>query len=140
MDLRKVKKLISLFEESHLLELEIESEGENIRMSRRADPSETLAPMAAYPATAEPQPTPAEDDPGEPVVSPIVGTYYARPNPNAPPFTAVGDTVKTGDTLCIVEAMKVMNQIKAERAGRIIAIKVEDQQPVEFGQVLMLME
>ena len=151
MDIRKVKKLIELLEESGLAEIEIQEGEEAVRISRypsgepaqySAGPVIREAPMApdagplASPATTT---TPAPDAPdGTKVVSPMVGTYYEAPSPNAEPFVSVGDKVEVGDILCIIEAMKMMNQIEADVAGRISAIQVENGDPVEFGQILFV--
>jgi len=148
MDIRKVKKLIELLEESGIDELEIKEGEESVRISRH---SKTPAaqqyfapqPMAAAPVAA-PAPVaaaaPAADAApvlkGTVVRSPMVGTFYRKPSPTSPNFAEVGQSVKKGDTLCIVEAMKMMNHIEAEIGGVIDAILVEDGQPVEFDQPL----
>ncbi|AUF94731.1 acetyl-CoA carboxylase biotin carboxyl carrier protein [Pseudomonas sp. BIGb0278] len=148
MDIRKVKKLIELLEESGIDELEIKEGEESVRISRH---SKTPAaqqyfapqPMAAAPAAA-PAPVaaaaPAADAApvlkGTVVRSPMVGTFYRKPSPTSPNFAEVGQSIKKGDTLCIVEAMKMMNHIEAEIGGVIDAILVEDGQPVEFDQPL----
>ncbi len=147
MDIRKVKKLIELLEESGIAELEIQEGEESVRIRRYPSaeqvqyapaPAQIVrdAPMAPNPGPAA---APAPEGPdGVKVVSPMVGTYYEAPSPNAEPFVKVGDEVEVGDTLCIIEAMKMMNQIEAEVAGRISAIQVESGDPVEFGQVLFV--
>jgi len=149
MDIRKVKKLIELLEESGIAEIEIKEGEEAIRISRHpagvpAQYAPTPAPAAAIheippaapPAGAAPQ---IPDVPeGNKIVSPMVGTYYAASSPNAEPFVKVGDEVNVGDTLCIIEAMKMMNQIESDVAGRISAIQVENGDPVEFGEVLFI--
>jgi len=147
MDIRKVKKLIELLEESGIDELEIKEGEESVRISRH---SKTPAaqqyfapqPMAAAPVAA-PAPVaaaPAADAApvlkGTVVRSPMVGTFYRKPSPTSPNFAEVGQSIKKGDTLCIVEAMKMMNHIEAEIGGVIDAILVEDGQPVEFDQPL----
>ena len=143
MDLRKVKSLIQLIEESGVEEIEITEDGESVRISRRAaQPAPVAVPAApapAPPAAAEPAPPaePAVPD-GHAVTSPMVGTFYAAPTPGAKPFVAVGDRVAEGDTLCIVEAMKMLNQIEADRAGAIRAVLVENATPVEYGQALFI--
>lgn len=143
MDIRKVKKLIELVEESGIDELEIREGEESVRISRRsshpAAPAVVQAPVP-QPAVA-PAPPAGESRPpvkaaGYQVVSPMVGTFYSAPSPQSKPFVSVGDTVKVGDILCIVEAMKMMNQITAEKAGRLEAILVENGSPVEYDQPL----
>ncbi len=145
MDIRKVKKLIELLEESNIAELEIKEGEESVRISRMS----TVAPPRTYVSapTAAPMPVPSEPAATEPkapptikghiVRSPMVGTFYRAPSPGATPFVEPGQQVKTGDVLCIVEAMKMMNQIEADRAGVIGAFAVEDGQPLEFDQPLL---
>jgi len=145
MDIRKVKKLIELLEESDINEIEIKEGEESVRISR--GPSTvvaTAAPVAAAPApvaaAAAPVMAPVAAAPAvdaNAVLSPMVGTFYRSPSPTAPKFVEVGQTVKVGDPICIVEAMKMMNQIEADRAGVVQAILVEDGQPVEFDQPLV---
>ncbi|MDH5190029.1 MAG: acetyl-CoA carboxylase biotin carboxyl carrier protein [Gammaproteobacteria bacterium] len=151
MDIRKVKKLIELLEESGIAEIEIKEGEESVRISRQ---SLTVAPqqfaMAAAPAPASaPAPAaapaetaePASDIPaGHQVTSPMVGTFYRAPSPGAKEFVNVGQQVNIGDTLCIVEAMKMLNQIEADKSGKIAAILVENGQPVEFGQAMFVIE
>ena len=153
MDIRKIKKLIELLEESDIGELEIKEGEESVRISRgthganMAQPIYAPAPVAAAaPAPAAP-PAPAavteaaEAAPasvnGHVVKSPMVGTFYSAPSPGSPAFVKVGQHVKQGDVVCIVEAMKMMNQIEADKAGVIEAVLVEDGQPVEFDQPLV---
>ena len=150
IDLRQVKKLIELVEESDIDELEIHEAEESVRIRRRSPPpvQAPLAQIYAPPATAAPAllpaspVAPAADDPeaGQTVKSPMVGTYYQSPSPSAKPFVAIGQRVEVGDTLCIIEAMKILNQIEADRAGVIKSIMVEDAQPVEFDQPLFVLE
>ena len=148
MDIRKVKKLIELLEESGIDELEIKEGEESVRISRNsktpagaqyfAAPAPMAAPVAA-PAPAAAAPAAEAAAPalkGTVVRSPMVGTFYRKPSPTSPNFAEVGQSVKKGDTLCIVEAMKMMNHIEAEIGGVIDAILVEDGQPVEFDQPL----
>lgn len=153
MDIRKVKKLIELLEESAISEIEIKEGEESVRISRAnsapvyappvAPPVAAAAPAALAPAPAVAAP-PAED--AAPVVdgtvikSPMVGTYYASPAPGAPEFVKVGQSIKQGDTICIVEAMKILNQIESEVTGVVKKVLVEDGQPVEFGEPLMIVE
>ena len=146
MDIRKIKKLIELLEESGIEELEIQEGEESVRISRgsrHAAPAYAPQPAAPAPAPAAPAPAPAaaapaqDDTPsGHLVRSPMVGTFYRPPSPGAASFVEVGQKVKAGDVLCIVEAMKMMNQIEADKSGTIDAILVEDGEPVEFDQPL----
>ena len=154
MDIRKVKKLIELVEESGIAELEINEGEESVRISRygsgavQAPAPVNYAPAAAPApvANAAPAaPAPSEEDDsdlpsGHIVKSPMVGTYYNAPSPSAKPFVNVGDSVAIGDTICIVEAMKILNQIEAEVTGTVKAVLVENTQPVEYGQPLMIIE
>lgn len=150
MDVRKLAKLIQLMEESSLDEMRIQDENEKVVLRRNVQTQTVVqaAPVqqaAQAPAPQAPAPAPAgkpaaEPEPeaeGEAVTSPLVGTYYEAPSPGAPPYVKVGQRVRTGDNLCIVEAMKVMNNIKAQRDGVILSIEASNSQPVEFGQVLM---
>ncbi len=143
MDIRKVKKLIELLEESDINEIEIKEGEESVRISRGAAPVMTaMAPAqmsaapAAAPVAAAPAPVAAPVATNA-ILSPMVGTFYRSPSPSAPKFVQVGQSVKIGDVICIVEAMKMMNQIEADRAGVVEAILVEDGQPVEFDQPLI---
>jgi len=152
MDIRKVKKLIELLEESGIAEIEISEGEESVRISRHPQglvPQVTLTPpaVAAPPAPVANAEPPAESsDPGaglpsgHRVEAPMVGTFYASPNPGAKPFVEVGSAVNTGDTLCIIEAMKMMNPVEAEVAGRIVGVLAENGSPVEYGQVLFIIE
>lgn len=152
MDIRKIKKLIDLLENSQLAEIEIKEGEEAIRISRAsavatAAPAPTmLAPVPqAAPTAQEPASAPAEETasaipPGHAVTSPMVGTYYASPSPDAKPFVEVGSKVKVGDTLCIIEAMKIFNGIEADKAGTVIAMLKENGEPTEFGEVLFVIE
>ncbi|MBF8802029.1 acetyl-CoA carboxylase biotin carboxyl carrier protein [Pseudomonas asiatica] len=146
MDIRKVKKLIELLEESGIDELEIKEGEESVRISRHSKTPAAQqyfapAPVAAAPVAAAAAPA-AEAAAAAPALkgtvirSPMVGTFYRKPSPTSPNFAEVGQTVKKGDTLCIVEAMKMMNHIEADVGGVIDAILVEDGQPVEFDQPL----
>jgi acetyl-CoA carboxylase biotin carboxyl carrier protein len=147
MDIRKVKKLIELLEESGVAEIEIKEGEESVRISRATQgmvmsAPAVAAPMAAAPA-ASPAPQPAaepEEPSGHMVRAPMVGTFYRAPSPNAKPFVEEGQSVKTGDTLCIIEAMKLLNQIEADKSGTIKAILVENGQPVEYNQPLFIIE
>jgi acetyl-CoA carboxylase biotin carboxyl carrier protein len=142
MDIRKVKKLIELLEESNIDEIEIKEGEESVRISRNAAQALVAPAPAAYapppPAAPAPEPAPAAAPAtsGHVVKSPMVGTFYRAPSPTSPSFAEVGQTVKVGDVICIVEAMKMMNQIEADKAGTIEAILVENGEPVEFDQPL----
>ncbi len=149
MDIRKIKKLIELLEESGLAEIEITEGEESVRIARathgppadtRAAPSPLPAPAApaAQPAAA-PVATPAARDENL-VTAPMVGTFYASPAPGARPFVEVGKEVHVGQVLCIIEAMKMMNQIESERAGKVVAVLAKNGEPVEFGQPLFAIE
>ncbi len=153
MDIRKVKKLIELLEESGIAEIEISEGEESVRISRYGGnaPAAThaTAPTATVAATptAAPQPTAAAPAPGHQeipaghqVKAPMVGTFYRSSSPGAKPFVDVGSVVKEGDTLCIIEAMKMMNQIEADKAGTVKAILANNGDPVEFGQPLIIIE
>jgi acetyl-CoA carboxylase biotin carboxyl carrier protein len=159
MDIRKVKKLIELLEESGIAELEISEGEESVRISRYppggavqhfAVAAPAAAPVAAAPALAAPPAAArpaaaqaaaaAEEIPGHKVVSPMVGTYYESPAPGAEAFVKVGSEVKVGDTLCIIEAMKMMNQIEADKAGKIVAMLATNGEPVEYGQTLFVIQ
>ncbi len=151
MDIRKIKKLIELVEESGIAELEISEGEESVRISRHGAPAPSpvhyaAAPVAApAPAAAPVAEAPAADAPaaapaGHQVLSPMVGTFYRSPSPDAKAFVEVGQKVNAGDTLCIVEAMKMMNQIEADKSGVVTAILAEDGHPVEFDQPLVVIE
>jgi acetyl-CoA carboxylase biotin carboxyl carrier protein len=149
MDIRKVKKLIELLEESGIAEIEIHEGEESVRISRyapNAAPQVMLqAPMqAAAPAAPVASATAAAEEPAAPsghaVSSPMVGTFYRAPSPGAKSFVEVGQHVNVGDTLCIIEAMKMLNQIESDKAGVVKAILVENAEPVEFGQALFIIE
>lgn len=148
MDLRKLKKLIDLVEESGIAELEVTEGEEKVRITRMttAPAVYTAAPITApvaAPAIAShdtpAETTPARDDKNT-VKSPMVGTFYRSSSPTAAPFVEVGQSVKEGDTLCIIEAMKLMNEIETDRSGVIKAILVENAQPVEYGEALFIIE
>lgn len=146
MDIRKIKKLIEMLEESNLGELEIKEGEESVRIARNPSgiqyaPAPTYAPMpvaapAPAPVATAAVATPAPSS-GHIVKSPMVGTFYRSPSPGTPAFIEVGKQVKVGDVICIIEAMKMMNQIQADKAGVIEAILVEDGGPVEFDQALV---
>jgi acetyl-CoA carboxylase biotin carboxyl carrier protein len=144
MDLRKIKKLIDLLEESNLAELEIKEGEEVVRLSRVPKGSVTVAPApmhAPAPVAAAPAPAPAAANnlpAGHVVKAPMVGTFYASSTPGAPAFVKVGQQVKAGETLGIIEAMKMFNQIEADVAGTVQAILVDNGQPVEFDQPMFV--
>ncbi len=149
MDIRKVKKLIELLEESGIAEIEIHEGEESVRISRNAVAAAVApapvaaAPIAAAPVAATPvaEATPAEEViEGHVLTSPMVGSFYRAPSPGAAAFVDVGSKVNVGDTLCIIEAMKLLNQIEADKAGTIKAILVENGQPVEYNQPLFIIE
>ncbi len=149
MDIRKVKKLIELLEESGIAEIEIKEGEDSVRISRYPQggiaPAAAVSPapvalLAAAPITEEP-PTEEPAGPiGHTVTSPMVGTFYGAPAPGAKSFVEIGSQVQAGDTLCIIEAMKMMNQIESDTAGKITAILVENGEPIEFGQPLFIIE
>jgi acetyl-CoA carboxylase biotin carboxyl carrier protein len=156
MDIRKVKKLIELLEESGIAEIEIKEGEESVRISRQSTaPVHTIAapmyaPPPAMPAAAPVPPSgtrgpaalsavPAHA-PDKVVTAPMVGTFYSAPAPGAKAFVEIGSEVKPGDVLCIIEAMKMMNQIESDKAGRVVSILVKNGDPVEFGQSLFVIE
>ena len=151
MDIRKIKKLIELVEESGISELEISEGEESVRISRAAPAASFPVMQQAYAApvqqpalsaavAAEAAPAAAAEISGHIVRSPMVGTFYRTPSPDAKAFIEVGQKVNVGDTLCIVEAMKMMNQIEADKSGTVKAILVESGQPVEFDEPLVVIE
>jgi len=153
MDIRKIKKLIELLDESGVAEIEIKEGEESVRISRQQNvvaapaPVAMAAPVAPAPVPAAAAPVAAAETPaaeaevtGHQITSPMVGTFYRSASPGAAVFTDVGQNVSEGDTLCIIEAMKILNQIEADKSGKIKAILVENGQPVEFGQPLFIIE
>ena len=150
MDIRKVKKLIELLEESGISELEISEGEESVRISRHprmamqapmamASPMLQAAPIApAMPATSAGEHKPRNDE--HTVTSPMVGTYYSAASPGAKAFVEIGTEIKVGQILCIIEAMKMMNQIESDKAGRVTAMLAKNGEPVEFGQPLFIIE
>jgi acetyl-CoA carboxylase biotin carboxyl carrier protein len=155
MDIRKIKKLIELLEESGIAEIEIKEGEEALRISRMSTGTAVtqlpgvaalpLAPPLPVPAKAAPTaaeaPVPAKAKANEHVITaPMVGTFYGAPSPGAKPFVEIGDEIKVGQVLCIIEAMKMMNQIEADRAGRVTSIMARNGDPVEFGQPLFVVE
>ncbi len=150
MDIRKVKKLIELIEESDIAEIEIDEGDESIRISRGSTaPIQPIVISQAAAAPIAPTLSPADSSsdakaavsaPDEHTVnSPMVGTFYEAPAPGQKPFVEVGQSVQVGDTLCIIEAMKMLNQIEADKAGTVTAVLAENAQPVEYGQALFVL-
>ena len=156
MDIRKVKKLIELLDESGIAEIEITEGEESVRISRYpAGAPVAAAPVAAPVAAPAPAPAPsapaaagapaeapaeAKEEDGFEVTAPMVGTFYAASSPGAAPYVQVGDRVNEGDTLCIIEAMKMMNQIEADVSGVVKSIRIQNGEPVEYGQVLFVID
>ena len=152
MDIRKVKKLIELLEESGIAEIEITEGEESVRISRYpnanhvaaaqhalpAAPMQMAAPAAGAPAAAVPAAEVPQEPSGHKVAAPMVGTFYRAASPEAEPFVKIGDTIQAGDTLCIIEAMKMMNQIEADVSGKVLSVEVESGEPIEFGQTLFV--
>jgi acetyl-CoA carboxylase biotin carboxyl carrier protein len=156
MDIRKVKKLIELLEESGVSEIEIKEGEESVRISRH--PTGVVHAFSAPPAYAAPPPAAATvapagaaggppaapaaaaHSPDSAVTAPMVGTFYSAPAPGAKPFVEIGSEVKPGDVLCIIEAMKMMNQIESDKAGRVVSVLAKNGDPVEFGQTLFIIE
>src|SRR5882724_7286794 len=146
MDLRKLKKLIDLVQESGIAELEITEGEEKVKIVKGGAGAMAAAPAAPMPArpaasaaTAGPAAEPAAAQEGHVVKAPMVGTFYRSPSPDAKAFVEVGQAVKAGDTICIIEAMKLMNEIEADDSGSVKAILVENGQPVEYGQPLFIL-
>jgi acetyl-CoA carboxylase biotin carboxyl carrier protein len=153
MDLRKLKKLIDLVQESGIAELEVTEGEEKVRIVRGGGPGEivvaaqpqfAIAPPAAVQSAASPASAPAAAEPAAPaghiVKSPMVGTFYRAPSPGAKPFVEIGDTVKAGQTICIIEAMKLLNEIESDKDGVVKAVLAENGQPVEYGEPLVVIE
>ena len=150
MDIRKIKKLIELLEESGIAEIEIKEGEESVRISRQSNNAappqyQMMAPqqvMSAPPPAAAPVAPAAEasEPSGHQIKSPMVGTFYASASPTSDPFVTQGQKVNAGDTLCIIEAMKMMNQIEADKSGTVRSILVENGSPVEFDQVMFIIE
>ncbi|MGH8461978.1 MAG: acetyl-CoA carboxylase biotin carboxyl carrier protein [Stenotrophobium sp.] len=153
MDLRKIKTLIDLVQESGIAELEVKEGEESVRISRHSGPltqyvtapqlPAAIQPLAAQPAAPATAPAAAETPKVETrhvVKAPMVGTFYRTPSPGAKPFVEVGQAVKAGQTLCIIEAMKMLNQIECDKSGVIAEILVENERPVEFDQSLFVIE
>lgn len=157
MDIRKIKKLIELLEETGISEIEIKEGEESVRLSRHGYQTEAppqyryMPPAPQSAAPSFPVFTPSETTPvqthlaesttaGHKIRSPMVGTMYTSPSPEAPAYVTIGQTVKVGDTLCIIEAMKMFNEIESDRAGKIVDILVTNGDPIEYDQVLFIIE
>lgn len=149
MDIRKIRKLIELLEETGISEIEIKEGEESLRLSRHSTDVPQVryvnAPQQHVQAPSQPTVAPEAKAPlpltaGHKIRAPMVGTMYASPSPETPPFVTLGQTVKAGDTLCIVEAMKMFNEIESDRAGKIVEILVKDGDPVEYDQTLFIIE
>lgn len=149
MDIRKVKKLIELLEESRINEIEIHEGEESVRISRHGGVTQTImhSPGAGDQTQTHTQPSPTTATPtqqavpvetGHIVKSPMVGTFYASASPDSPPFVEIGQIVEEGDVICIIEAMKIMNQIEADASGKITKILAQNGDPVEYGQSLFV--
>jgi acetyl-CoA carboxylase biotin carboxyl carrier protein len=154
MDIRKVKKLIELLDETGVAEIEIKEGEESVRISRHPTgatygmmpqhmsygPPPAPAAAPAAPGAPAAAPAPAAASPDQTVTAPMVGTFYSAPAPGARPFVEIGSEVKPGDVLCIIEAMKMMNQIECDKAGRVVSVLAKNGDPVEFGQPLFVIE
>ncbi|SMG66375.1 Acetyl-CoA biotin carboxyl carrier [methanotrophic bacterial endosymbiont of Bathymodiolus sp.] len=146
MDIRKIKKLIEIIEESDIAEIEITEGEESVRINRYSSKFAPTAPIATAPVAVAPAAASVASDPapsepsGHTVKSPMVGTFYRSASPGSAPFIEVGQSVKEGDTLCIIEAMKILNQIEADKTGVIKQILIEDAQSVEYDQALFIIE
>jgi len=144
VNLKELKELLELMEEHALAEVELEREGLRVRLRKAGAATETVVERLAAPALPAPAAAPAPAEPpkpkGTPIASPMVGTFYRAPSPESPPFVELGQVIEPGKVICIIEAMKLMNELKAEVRGRIVQILVENGQPVEFGQPLFLIE
>tara|TARA_Y100000996_G_C22508083_1_gene637261 strand:- start:654 stop:1097 length:444 start_codon:yes stop_codon:yes gene_type:complete len=147
MDIRKIKTLIEMLEESNLKEIEVSQGDESVRISKQSQGDDAIEfnqssnrqPESININQNQSQKKDADYD-GNLVKSPIVGTFYRKPSPDSPPFIKVGDSVNKGDVLCIVEAMKMMNEIKSDYDGKIASIEIDDGQPVEFGQTIIVIQ
>ena len=146
MDIRKIKTLIEMLEESNLNEIEVSQGEESVRISKSSKDTNMLNDTSIQSQNIHKEITPTDQNQnpsevkGNLVTSPIVGTFYRKPSPEKEPFVKVGDIVNKGDVLCIIEAMKMMNGIKSDYDGKVSAIEVEDGQPVEFGQTIIIIE
>ncbi len=149
MDLKRLKELLSFMDEHKLIELELEEEGKKVKLKKASFPSDApmpvIVPSFQQSQTNQIQSEPKSTEPAKQenfieIKAPMVGTFYRSPAPNATPFVELGKKIKADDVLCIIEAMKLMNEIKSEVRGEVIAIKVENGEPVEYGQVLFIIK
>ena len=140
MDIERIKELIELVKESGIAELEIREGEESVRISRHAGSVQTIVHAPENVPFQQGAQVPKSEIEGHKVLAPMVGTFYASPSPTSPPFVRVGQTVKRGDVLCIIEAMKVMNQIESDADGVVTAVLVENGHPVEYGQPLFVIK
>jgi len=141
MDIRKIKKLIEMLQDSDLREIEVKEGEESVRIARGIEtPSNSLQSTQANISSTSNDQDITSASSGSSIKSPIVGTFYRKPSPDKPPYVELGDHVNTGDVVCIVEAMKMMNEIKSEFTGIVTAISVEDGEPVEFDQSLIILD
>tara|TARA_B100001105_G_scaffold234959_1_gene209825 strand:+ start:395 stop:820 length:426 start_codon:yes stop_codon:yes gene_type:complete len=141
MDIRKIKKLIEMLQDSDLREIEVKEGEESVRIARGIEtPSNSLQSTQANISSTSNDQDITSASSGSSIKSPIVGTFYRKPAPDKPPYVELGDHVNTGDVVCIVEAMKMMNEIKSEFTGIVAAISVEDGEPVEFDQSLIIID
>jgi len=144
MDIRKIKKLIEMLEESNLAEIEVHEGEESVRISRNGQTIQmpqmmaAAPPTAAAPAAAAPAPAENAQPDGHVILAPMVGTFYRASAPGSKPFVEVGQSVGAGDTLCLIEAMKMLNQIESDKGGTVVAILVENGQPIEYNQPLFI--
>ena len=145
MDIRKIKTLIEMLEESNLNEIEVSQGDESVRISKGKDPLDYIENNQIYTSISSQEKVSINEDGtrkfvGNQVKAPLVGTFYRKPSPESDPFVKVGDIVKKGQVLCIIEAMKMMNEIKSEFDGEVSSIEIEDGQPVEFGQTIIVIQ
>ena len=145
MDIRKIKTLIDMLEESNLNEIEVSQGDESVRISKGKDPLDYIENNQINTSISSQEKVSKNEDEtrkfvGNQVKAPLVGTFYRKPSPDSDPFVKVGDIVKKGQVLCIIEAMKMMNEIKSEFDGEVSSIEIEDGQPVEFGQTIIVIQ
>ena len=145
MDIRKIKTLIEMLEESNLNEIEVSQGDESVRISKGKDPLDYIENNQINTSISSQEKVSINEDGtrkfvGNQVKAPLVGTFYRKPSPESDPFVKVGDIVKKGQVLCIIEAMKMMNEIKSEFDGEVSSIEIEDGQPVEFGQTIIVIQ
>ena len=145
MDIRKIKTLIEMLEESNLNEIEVSQGDESVRISKRKDHLDYIENNQINTSISSQEKVSKNEDEtrkfvGNQVKAPLVGTFYRKPSPDSDPFVKVGDIVKKGQVLCIIEAMKMMNEIKSEFDGEVSSIEIEDGQPVEFGQTIIVIQ